>query len=112
MTSSLSSIRLSSSDSLLPDGEASAWTLPNEPDIAAFSGMPANVHPVTGPRLGESSIIELIEPLRDGIAILFWVMIGEESGDDSASVEWCNVVQAREKSRPREWRGNEVAGEP
>lgn len=56
--------------------------------------------------------MELIEPLRDGIAMLFCVMIGDESGDDSATVEWCKFVHAREKSRPLECLGIDVAGEP
>lgn len=39
-------------------------------------------------------------------------MVGDESGDDSARVEWCRLVQAREKSRPRERRGSTEAGDP
>jgi len=44
--------------------------------------------------------------------IALCVMTGDESGSLSASVEWCSEVQARLKSRPRECRGMEVAGEP
>lgn len=41
-----------------------------------------------------------------------WVMMGDESGDGcSASVEWWRLVQALEKSSPREWRGKEVCGD-
>lgn len=65
-----------------------------------------------GTRLGESSIMELTDALREGMPIPFWVMMGEESGDDcSARVEWWRLVHAREKSRPREWRGSDVWGE-
>lgn len=39
-------------------------------------------------------------------------MVGEESGDaGSARVEWCRLVAAREKSRPRDRRGRMFVGE-
>ena len=62
---------------------------------------------------GESRIIDECESEeREGMAIPFWVIVGEESGEDcSAKVEWWRFVQAREKSRPLEWRGNTDAGE-
>jgi hypothetical protein len=38
--------------------------------------------------------------------------VGEESGDAwSARVEWCRLVAAREKSRPRDRRGRMLEGE-
>ena len=38
-------------------------------------------------------------------------IVGDDSGEDSASVEWCRLVQAREKSRPRDRRGRIEPGE-
>jgi len=39
-------------------------------------------------------------------------MVGEESGSaGSAKVEWCKLVAAREKSRPRDLRGKIFVGE-
>lgn len=39
-------------------------------------------------------------------------IVGDESGDDcSASVEWCRLVAAREKSSPRDRRGRMLVGE-
>jgi len=86
-------------------------TLPRELETIDFSLLSVG-QPRLGPRFGESNIIEFIDPLRDGIAMLFCVVIGEESGDDSAKVEWWRLVEAREKSSPRECRGIEVAGMP
>lgn len=45
---------------------------------------------VPGPKLGESSIMELIEAFLEGMPMVIplWVMMGEESGEDcSAKVE-------------------------
>jgi hypothetical protein len=57
--------------------------------------------------------MELIDILREGMFIAFCVATGEESGSRcSASIEWCRLVQAREKSSPRECLGSEVAGLP
>ena len=61
--------------------------LPTELDTVDLSTFPSRGQPAVGPRLGESSIIEFIEPLRDGMAMLFCVIMGEESGEDSARVE-------------------------
>jgi len=69
-------------------------------------------HAIAESRLSKSSIIELIEPFREGIAILFWVMISDESRDDSASVEWCRMVQALLKTRTLECLGRDVADKP
>lgn len=52
------------------------------------------------------------EPRRWGMVIPRPPMVGEESGDDSARVEWWRLVHAREKSRPRERRGSTELGEP
>lgn len=47
------------------------------------------------------------------MAIALPVMVGEESGEDcSARVEWCKLVAAREKSRPRERLGSTLVGLP
>lgn len=89
MASSMSSgsIKSSSSDSLLPESEASIFTLPTELDTVDRSLFMVG-HPELGPRLGESSIIELMEALREGMTTPFCMMIGEESGEDcSARVE-------------------------
>ena len=106
-------MRSSESESL-SISDPSILTLPTELDTVDRSLRLICGHVEPGPRLGESSIIELTEAFRDGIPIAspFCVMTGEESGDDcSARVEWWRLVQAREKSRPRECRGSEVTGE-
>lgn len=111
MTSSTaSSLRSSSSLSELPSSEASILTLPMELDIADLSTPKAGQAPL-GPSAGLSSIMLLTLPFRDGMLTLRCVMIGELSGDDSANVEWCKFVLAREKSSPREWRGSDACGE-
>jgi hypothetical protein len=38
-------------------------------------------------------------------------MVGDESGDDSARMEWWRLVAAREKSKPRDRRGRIFVGE-
>jgi hypothetical protein len=88
------------------------FTLPTELLTALRSGA-RDPHALPGIMAGESSAMELIDILREGIFIAFCVVTGEESGSRcSASVEWWRLVQAREKSRPREWRGSDVAGLP
>lgn len=52
------------------------------------------------------------EPRRWGMATPRPPIVGEESGEDSARVEWWRFVQAREKSNPRERRGRTEPGEP
>ena len=67
--------------------------------------------------LGESEICEgsgeLKSPLRAGIFTPRPApIIGDDSGDDcSASVEWCRLVAALEKSMPLDRRGNTDAGD-
>lgn len=104
---------LSSSSLSLPSlSLPSMFTLPTELLTALRSGA-RDPHALPGIIAGESSAIELIDILREGMFIAFCVVTGEESGSRcSARVEWCRLVQAREKSRPREWRGSEVAGLP
>ena len=63
---------------------------------------------------GESGIFdadkEWENPLRGGIIIPLPPTVGDESGEDSASVEWWRFVQALEKSIPLERRGRADAG--
>lgn len=62
--------------------------------------------------LGESSAILPRDILRPGMLSGLWPITGDESGSlCSARVEWCRLVQALEKSRPRECLGRLVAGE-
>lgn len=51
------------------------------------------------------------DPRRGGIATPRPPIVGDDSGDDSARVERCKFVQAREKSRPRDRRGRTEPGE-
>lgn len=76
-----------SSLSELPVGDPSMLILPTELDSPDFSVFMNMGQLPLGPRFGLSSIMLLTLPLREGIAMLFWVMIGELSGDDSANVE-------------------------
>lgn len=87
MASSLSSIKSSSSEPLLPESEPSMFTLPTELETVERS-CASEGHVDPGPRAGESSTIELIEAFRDGMVTPLCVMTGEESGEDcSARVE-------------------------
>lgn len=52
------------------------------------------------------------DPCRWGIAMPRPPTIGDESGEDSARVEWWRFVHAREKSRPRDRRGRTDPGDP
>lgn len=62
--------------------------------------------------LGDSKIVPLSAmPLLWGILIPRPV-IGDASGDDSASVEWCRLVHALAKSRPLDLLGRTDEGEP
>lgn len=62
--------------------------------------------------LGESSTLLLPRLLLEGICSPRPEMVGEESGDDSAKVEWWRLVHARAKSRPRDLLGSIEAGAP
>lgn len=63
--------------------------LPTELDTADRSLLLSIGQFAAGAKLGESSIIELTEALREGMPMPFCVIMGEESGDDcSARVEW------------------------
>ncbi len=60
-------------------------------------------HPPIEFGLGDSIIMDTLDPLRDGILKLFCVIVGEESGEDwSGRVEWWRFVHARAKSKPLE----------
>lgn len=63
--------------------------LPTELDTADRSVVLSIGQFEAGIKLGESSIIEVTDALREGMPMPFCVIMGEESGDDcSASVEW------------------------
>lgn len=47
-----------------------------------------------------------------GMFIARPVMVGDESGEDSASVELWRCVAARENSRPRDLLGSTLVGDP
>lgn len=87
MGSSLSSgsIGSPSSDPLLESSDPSMLMLPTELDAPVLSPFPHMCRPI----LGESNTIEFPRGLREGIIMPFWVMVGDESGEDwSARVEW------------------------
>lgn len=80
------------------------FTLETELDIAVRSA---------GPEVEKGGIeVKPGELRRCGIIIPRPPTVGEESGDDSARVEWWRFVQARAKSRPRERRGRTEPGDP
>jgi hypothetical protein len=62
--------------------------------------------------LGESSTLLLTRLFLGGICKPRPEIVGEESGEDSASVEWCRFVHARAKSSPRDRLGSIDAGDP
>ena len=98
-----------SSDELLESSEPIMLMLPTELDAAVLSPLP---HPLCMFTLGEFMIIEFDRGFRDGMLMPFWVIVGDESGDDcSGSVEWWRCVHALENSAPRERRGSSDAGE-
>lgn len=75
------SIGSPSSELLLESSDPSMLMLPTELEAAILSPLPfAHVERMF--TLGESRIMELARGFFDGIIIPFWVMVGEESGDD------------------------------
>ena len=79
-----------------------------------LSGWAAVDHMDVAPLPGESGIVKfdkgLKGPFRAGIIMPLPLTVGDESGEDSASVEWWRFVQALEKSIPRDRRGSADAG--
>ena len=72
--------------------ESSMVTLPTELDVPVLSTPAIVDHKEPGGLMGESGMLEIIEPLcmllRDGIFIALPPMTGDESGEDcSAKVE-------------------------
>jgi hypothetical protein len=80
------------------------FTLETELEIAVRSAGPDVEKGGTEVRPGELR--------RCGIIIPRPPTVGDESGDDSARVEWWRFVHAREKSSPRERRGRTEPGDP
>lgn len=99
-----------SSEELLESSDPSMLMLPTELEAAVLSPW---CQAVCITELGESrTIMELERGLFEGILMLFWVMVGDESGEDaSGRVEWWRLVHARENSAPRDRRGSSEAGE-
>jgi hypothetical protein len=98
-----------SSEELLDSSEPIMLMLPMELDGAILSPAPHTPCIFT---FGELGSIELDRGRFDGILMPFCVSVGDESGEDCAgTVEWWRLVQAREKSAPRDRRGSSEAGE-
>jgi hypothetical protein len=87
--SSLSSGSMgSSSELLLEDSEPSMLQLPTELEAAVLSPLPAAAHAEVACMFGESITSDMERRFRDGIIMPFWVIVGDESGEDcSARVE-------------------------
>jgi hypothetical protein len=77
---------MGSHSSELVDGESEPimLILPTELEAAVLSLTPMAGHVECMPMLGESMAIELEldRPLREGIIMPFWVIVGDESGED------------------------------
>ena len=106
MVSSMSSSMSSSSE--LDESLAMACVLPSDPLTLSFSWLPMIDHNdddvCSGPPKSPGR--------RPGMLIARPPIVGDESGlDCSASVEWCRLVAALEKSRPRDRRGSMLVGE-
>jgi hypothetical protein len=102
--SSRSPIIGSSSSSLLLVSDSIMFTLDTELEIAVRSA---------GPDVEKGPIeVDPGEPRRCGMVTPRPPTVGDESGDDSAMIEWCRFVHAREKSSPRDRRGSTEPGEP
>ena len=89
--------------------------LPTELDKPDFSPPASAPHNEQDTLLGDSETAELLggllkSPLRD-MNIDREPTMGDDSGEDSARVEWCRLVAAREKSKPLDRRGNDAGGE-
>lgn len=55
--------------------------------------------------------VDPMDPRRAGIATPRPPIVGDDSGDDSARVDRCRFVHAREKSSPRDRRGRTDPGD-
>lgn len=69
----------SSSEELLESSDPSMLMLPTELEGAV---LPPLLHALCMLMLGESIIIEFARGFLEGILIPFWVMVGDESGED------------------------------
>jgi len=82
--------------------------LPSELEMIILSWFPIMDHS----ELDVSAAAACSPMGRPGMFMARPPMVGDESGDDcSASVEWCRLVAALEKSRPRDRRGRMFVGE-
>lgn len=107
--SSISSSIRSSSSELEELSEATTFPLPTELEMFMRSWFPIMDH-------REFDCSNPKSPtLRPGMFMALPLpppMVGEESGEDcSARVEWCRLVAALEKSRPRDRRGRMFVGD-
>lgn len=115
VSSSSPSITASPSEEELPESYSITFELPTELDKPDRSPPIAAPHKELDTLLGDSGTLELLggllkRPLRDMKPPRDPIM-GEDSGEDSASVEWCRLVAAREKSNPLERRGKTEAAD-
>ena len=100
--SSAISKSMSSSSSLLEEVSERMWALlPSELETCIFSWFPI---------MDQSELDDCSAPKsparRAGMFMAREPTVGDEPGDTgSARVEWCRLVAAREKSRPRDRRG-------
>lgn len=98
-----------SSEELLDSSDPSMFMLPTELDAAVLSPL---LQPPCILTLGEFIIIEFDRGFREGILIPFWVIVGDESGDNcSGRVDWWRLVHALENSAPRLRRGRSDDGD-
>lgn len=108
--SSISSSIGSSSSELdeLSDAKAMWLLCPMEPETFIRSWLP-----ITDQSEFDDCSVPYSPMLRPGIFIaLPPPIVGEVSGEDcSASVEWCRLVAALEKSKPRDRLGSMLVGE-
>lgn len=93
-----------SSSSLLLVSDSIMFTLDTELDTVVRS---------LGPDVenGCTADVDPIDPRRGGMATPRPPIVGDDSGDDSARVDKCKFVHAREKSSPRDLRGRTDPGE-
>jgi len=110
---SSASMRTSSSELLLEDSDIIIFTLPKELETVIRSAFPMVDHKELELMLLESRPPEKCKPFfLFGMFIARPVMVGEESGDDSASVELWRCVADRENSKPRDLLGRTLVGDP
>ena len=99
---------------MLPESYSITLELPTELDRPVLSAFAIVDQSEFGTLFGDSGTLGLLgglkRPLR-GIIQPRDPTMGEDSGDDSASVEWCRFVAALEKSIPRDLLGSTDEGE-